>query len=353
MKYAMNEVKLDMANYRHYWRGQPKVGKSTLFRDLIIHAYGDAKYGLLLSMGQELGFKSLTNLFAHSCPEWADFVDTVDDLVENKSENEFKILGLDTVDELVEMSEREVMRLHRVSKNESASSINASHGGYGAGKRMARTLIEKQIARLERAGYGMIYISHTKVKDINEKATDQAYQQLTGALEFAYDAIFSDRADVMAMMVTESSVKDERLKESSRYIYLRATNFIDAGSRLPNLPEKIELSAKAYLDAINSALEKTSGKSGKEAEKARKQEEKVRVEEATKFSEEQKNEHYGEEEVSVEAYKEKMLEVAKGLSTEGKKLKKAELKRLGLPEGFTDIEDMETLKKIYGVLSRD
>lgn len=353
MKYQINEIKLDMANYRHYWRGTPKVGKTTLFRDLIIKAYGDAKHGLLISLGQEIGYKSLNDLYAHDAPEWSNFVDTVDDLVENKADNEFKVLALDTVDELVEMAEREVMRIHRVTKGEAASSINASHGGYGAGKRMARTLIEKQIARLERAGYGMIYISHTKVKDITEKSTEQAYQQLTGALEFAYDAIFSDRADIMAMMVTESNVKDERLKESSRYIYLRATNFIDAGSRMANLPEKIELSAEAYLDAINTALEKTSGKSGAEAKKVRKQEEKIRSEQAETFSKQQKKEHYGEDGASLAEYKNNVLEIAKGLSSENKALKKAELKRLGLPENFTEVEDMEVLQKVHGVLIRD
>jgi hypothetical protein len=352
MKYQKNEIRLDLCSYRHYWRGQPKVGKSSLFRDLVLKAYGDAKFGLLLSMGQEIGYKSLDNLFAHDCPEWGDFVDTVDDLVEHKDENEFKLLAIDTVDELVEMAERRVMEKHRIAKGEAASSINASHGGYGAGKRMARSLIEEQIAKLERAGYGMIYISHTKVKDITEKSTDQAYQQLTGALEFAYDAVFADRADVMAMMVTESNVKDDRLTKSNRYIYLRATNFIDAGSRMPNLPEKIELTADAYINAIKTALEKTAGKTGAEAETIRKQEEKQRDEQAKEFSEKSKAERFGDD-IPVAEFKEKVLEIAKGMSKENQDLKRAELKRLGLPVKITEVEDMETLKKIYGVFNRD
>lgn len=351
MKGQLNTIKLDIANYRHYWRGQSKIGKTTLFRDIIIESYGSPKFGLLLSMGAEVGYKSLDTIMVQDNPEWYDFVDTVDDLVENKKDNEYKILGIDTVDELVEMAERRVLEIHRATKGESASSLNAALGGFGAGKKKARSLIEEQIAKLERAGYGMIYIGHTKVKDITEKSTDVAYQQLTGSLEFAYDAIFADRADIMAMIVTESTAKDDRLNKSERYIYLRGTSFIDAGSRMENLPEKIVLGAKEYIAAINDALEKTSGKTGSEAKTIRKQEEKVREQEGNSFAEKETKEHYGDTK-DIQAYKDTMLELAKSFSADAKALKKAELDRLNLPINFKDIDDMEILKKIYGILSR-
>lgn len=342
MEFKKNTIQLDLASYRHYWRGEAKVGKTSLFRDLVIEAYGDAKYGLLLSIGQEIGYKALDNLYAHDCPTWADLKEVVEDLVTNKAENEFKILALDTVDELVEIAEKEVLRLHFMQKQESATSINSALGGYGAGKKKARSLVEDIIAKLERAGYGMIYISHTKIKDITEKATELAYQQLTGALEFSYDAIFSDRADVMAMFTTESQIKDERLKSSVRYIYFRSTNFINAGSRMANLPERIELSAKNYVQTIHTALETSSGVTGKDATKARKQEEKTRAEEAKKFI---------EKDGQVEKFRTELMALAKSLTPDMIKLKKAELETAGLPQKFTDVEDMETLNKIHSILS--
>lgn len=342
MDYKKNTIQLDLASYRHYWRGQAKVGKTSLFRDLVVELYGDAKYGLLLSIGQEIGYKALDNLYAHDCPEWVDLVEVVDDLTDNKKSNEFKILAIDTVDELIELAEKEVLAIHRREKSTDATSINAALGGYGAGKKKARSLVENIISKLERAGYGMIYVSHVKVKDITEKATDVAYQQLTGALEFSYDAIFSDRADVMAMFVTESETKDERLKSSKRYIYFRSTNFIDAGSRLSNLPEKIELNAKNYISAINSALETSSGVSGKDAVKARKQEEKIREEKADSMIEEKK---------AVESFRKEVLSFAKGLSPEVIKVKKEELLGKGLPVKFADVEDMKVLKSIHEVLT--
>ena len=84
MKYTKNVLKVDISNFRHYWRGIPKIGKTTLFRDLLVESYGDTKFGLLISPGNETGYKALSDIVAHETPTWEDFVETVDDLVENK-----------------------------------------------------------------------------------------------------------------------------------------------------------------------------------------------------------------------------------------------------------------------------
>jgi hypothetical protein len=355
MKYSLNTIKLDIAHYRHYWRGTPKVGKTTAFRDLVIEAYGKPEFGMLISMGYEEGYKTLDNLYAQSCPTWGDFVDVVEDLVENKNENTFKILALDTVDELVEMAERKVMEIHRITKGEAISSINAALGGYGAGKKKARQLIEEQIGKLELAGYGMVYIGHTKTKDMKEKLSDEAYQMITGSLEFAYDAIFADRADFMPMFIEEVEIKDERKTASKRVIYFRGTDFVDAGSRLSGefLPEKINLDAKEYINAITVALEKSTGKTSKEIDALRKKEEKEYSERAIAFSEKEKNKNTVDSLVGVEEFRAEVLNYAKSMSKEVSSLKKQELERKGLPLQFSQIDDMETLKKIYRVLKAD
>lgn len=351
MDYQLNKVKLDLASYRHYWRGTPGSGKTSTFRDLIIEEYSDPYYGLLISLGQEIGYKALDNLVVKDCPDWGSFTDVVEDLVENKEENKFKLLCLDTVDELVEMAERKVLQIHRQQKGESAVSINASLGGYGAGKKKARSLIEEQIAKLERAGYGMVYISHSKLRDVNEKSTDQTYQMLTGALEFAYDAIFADRADIMAMFTVESNVVKERVTDSQRWMYFRSNNFIDAKSRFAYVPERAELSAKNYIKVLKEALEKSGGVSGKEAEKIRKEEVSERQEKAETFIKEVKTEKYPN--LTLEQYQNEVLDYAKTLSPEIREVKKAELKRKGLSTNFKEIDDMETLKKVRAILAAE
>ena len=153
MKYVLNEPKVALESFRHYLRGTKKVGKSSLFRDLIIEYYGDPKYGLMIAPGNETGFKALDNLYAVEAPTWEDFCDVVDDLVLNKDDNEFKIVAIDTVDELIAIAEEKVLKIHYQRKGEKATSINGALGGYGAGKKMLRKLINDKIKELESAGY--------------------------------------------------------------------------------------------------------------------------------------------------------------------------------------------------------
>ncbi len=355
LKYEVNKIQVNLANYRHYLRGQPKLGKTTFFRDFIMELYGDPKYGLLISLGQESGYKALSNLTVMPAPDWYTFVEIVDDLVEHPEDNEFKFVCLDTVDRGFEIAEKRVLDIHRATKGEIATSIDAALGGYAKGKAKAKSILEEQVSRLENAGYGQFWIGHTKLKQLGDQVTDTVYEKVTGSLEFKYDGLFSDRADFMPMLATESvATKEEKLKESKRFIYFRSTLGIDAGSRIEakHFPEKIEYSAKGYIDTVTKALESAAGVSGKKAEEKRKEEEVSRVESGKKFSESQKVERYGDENEDLESLKKKTLELAKSLSEDDAKLKREELKTLGLTVKFSTVEDIEELKKIHAVFSR-
>jgi hypothetical protein len=85
------------------------------------------------------------------------------------------------------------------------------------------------------------------------------------------------------MIVYESVAKNKELKEQKRLMYFRSTPEVDAGSRIGEefFPEKIEYSAKGYIDTVTKALELAAGVSGKKAQEIRKQEEVVRE---TEFS---------------------------------------------------------------------
>lgn len=357
LKYEVNKIQINLANYRHYWRGIPKIGKTSLFRDFIMELYGDPKYGLLISLGQENGYKALKNVTAIDAPDWYSFVEIVDDLVENPSDNEFKFICLDTVDRGFEIAEKRVLDIHRAQKGEIATSIDGALGGFAKGKNKAKLLFEEQVARLEFAGYGQIWIGHTKSKQLGDQVTETVYEKITGSLEFKYDGLFSDRADVSAILATESVAKDEKLKDVKRYIYFRSTANVDAGARIDQqyFPEKVEYSAKNYISAVTKALEDLAGVSGKSAEKQRNQEQEKLAESGKKFSEKQKEEHYGETPTSenLVEYKAKMMKFIKELSAEDQNLKKEELVKAGLPSKFSAVEDIEVLKKIYAILSRN
>ena len=355
MKYTKNVLKTDLGAYRHYWRGIPKIGKTTLFRDVVIEAYGDSKYGLLISAGTETGYKALSDIVAVEAPTWEDFVAIVDDLVEEKQDNEFRLIGLDTVDELVSIASDKVLKVHYQRKGEKVFTLNAALGGFGQGHIMVQDLINDQIHRLELAGYGLVFISHTKIKEIKGKTEEDTYSQLTSNMESRFDKIFSDKADLICTFMVVKNVKDNKLEGTSRYIFFRNDGFVDAGSRFSNMPEKVEMSAKNYLEAFNQGVASSFGKpmDQKEIDKMRKQEVAKRDAEAAKYIEKAKtgNVENADSLKTTEDYINLIDQEIASLDKEGKRQKQEELKSHNVPTKYKEVTDIEVLKTILKVVS--
>lgn len=289
-KYMPNIIKTDFASYRHFWRGTPKIGKTTMFRDVVEHEYGDAKHGLLISLGNETGYKAIPRIYAVEAREWKDFTDIVDDLVENKNENEFKVIAIDTVDELIELATERTLKVHFIRKSEKIDSINKALGGFGNGQKYVQRIVNEEIRKIESAGYGLIFIGHTKVKDIIEKGMEEPYQQLTSNLESRYSKIFNDKADIIATFYEDRAVSGDDELVSTRYIYFRSDGFVDAGSRFPDIPVRVEMSAENYVDAFNFGVRASSGGlSDKVIKKMKDEEVKIREEKGSEYSEKAKS----------------------------------------------------------------
>ena len=252
----VNTVKCDIGSYIHYWRGIKKVGKTTLFYNLIQEQYdGDLSKGLLISVGNETGVNALDGLYYTEAETWSDLSEAVDELAENKDENQFEMVALDTVDEVISLAMQEVKRLHKKIKGQSAE-FNACFGGYGAPRQKVTELVDELLAKLKKAGYGIILIGHTRVRDIKEKNGDE-YQQLTSNLSSDYDGIFANKADIVATIVVEKDIDENKhINGTTRYIYFRSDGFVDAGGRFADMPEKIEYGAKEYIQAFEEGVRK-------------------------------------------------------------------------------------------------
>lgn len=253
IQFKKNQVKCDIGSYIHYWRGLKKSGKTTLFYNLIKAQYGNLDKGLLISIGDEIGYQALDGLVYIEAPTWESLVEIFDDLVENKEDNDFELLGLDTVDEMVKLAQAEVKRLHKKAKGTSVE-FNACFGGYGAPRKKVEELIDEQLARLRRAGYGLIYIGHTRIRDVKEKNGDE-YQQLTSNLSADYDGIFSNKADIVMTISIEKNIDENKhVDGTTRYMYFRSDGFVDAGGRFAEMPERVEYGADNYIKAFEKGV---------------------------------------------------------------------------------------------------
>lgn len=292
--WGKNKVKVDIASYMHYIRGEKKVGKTTLFYELVKHiGKGDTSKGLLISVGDEDGYKALDDLIVAKAESWDDFIEIVDELINDRKGNDFKFIAIDTVDELVKIATKEVMDLHKRKNGKKAESLNAALGGYGAGRAKVKELIGDEVARLKSA-YGLFCIGHTKIRDITEKGAGEAYQQLTTSLNFDYDSIFADKADIIATVSVEKNIVDVeefelgkgktkkvgQLGGVTRWIHLRDDGYnVDCGARFGKIVDKVELSAANYVEAIEEAIKKASNKTDDELKTEAEIEEKSKIEE--------------------------------------------------------------------------
>lgn len=352
-----NEVSVDLAHYRHYWRAPKKWGKTTLFAKLVMELYGSMDRALLISCGNERGYSALDSLMYVDCPEWTTLMEVVDELVENKEDNSFALLGFDTVDELVAMAQREVIRLD-FRKTGERKEFNACLGGYGAGRKKVEELINSIITRLGDCGYGLIFIGHTKIRDIKEKNGDE-YQMLTSNLSSDYDGIFANKADICMMGTIEKSIDGGFVQEAERYMVFRGDGYIDAGGRFADIESKVEVSAKNYIKTVTDAIKKsiTSHEATDEyIETKRKQEHKEKEEFYKANKERLMQEDPGMDDVesevdTCEQLKAEIDRVVAGYDTETKRALQGKLKVAGLPVNYKKQTDPEILTQILSIVA--
>ena len=68
MGFKLNRIKADLKAYPPYLiMGESKVGKSTLFRDLVLYNYKTPTKGLLLSIADENGYYALDQFTGRRC----------------------------------------------------------------------------------------------------------------------------------------------------------------------------------------------------------------------------------------------------------------------------------------------
>ena len=342
-KMKVNTVSMDFRNYYYYIKGVPKSGKTTMFRDLILELYKNPEAGLLISLGDEQGYKALDNINAVDCEDWGEFEEIVDDLIENYNEyRDIKIIAIDTVDELIRLAEEETCDASRRASGKKCT-MNSAFGGYGGGRKYLQKIVTEKIAMLKRL-YGIVCIGHTKLKTVTEQGMDetQQYQQLDSNLTADYDAIFTNKADIVAIANVERDIdsKSKRVNETKRWLYFRNNGFINAGGRFPNIVERVEFTAKNFIEAVEDAIKNsmTNPMADKDFEKAKQQEMKANEEKAQEFA----DNYVANVEVSVDDLKALIKSTGE---TDRKKLV-AKVKELGIDMKNLENEDKSKLKEL-------
>lgn len=258
-----NIPKVDLKDYMFLISGQPKSGKTSLFKE-ICDSFPEENVGLLIAFEQ--GYKHL-NINTVNIEKWIDFKQLADELIKNRNSVPYRFIGLDTIDELAKRAEEYVIaewdRLNPTKRARDIDSVGSKDGqsaGFGKGHKKVGEEVSNIIRRLKNAGYGIMAIAHSKEKSI-EQQDGQKFDVVQMSGSPSVRNVFVNDADFM-IFVTSERVKTTDGVEVRRWMVLRNDGYIEAGSRFEDLPERIEYNVNNLIEVFKNAVTSALNKQG-------------------------------------------------------------------------------------------
>ena len=267
MAFKMNQIKASLNSYPQVClMGTPKIGKTTFFRDLVLYEYKNPTKGLLISCGSEEGYHALDQLQVAVASSWSGdydedtdsqgLVSIVDEVIDTRKETGIQIVAFDTLDTMADLAEAEVCRLWaREAKIPVKNvTINSAFGGYGKGLDKEIDLILEQIARLRAVGIAVFILSHTKLKEKSDMYSGEKYEQITNNLQNKLFTAVESGAQMVCTAIMERDIQNGKITNERRRLYLVRTSQVDAGCRFPGMPESIEFTPEAFMNAFRQGV---------------------------------------------------------------------------------------------------
>jgi len=306
-----NEIKIDPLKYNICLLGEPKIGKTTIIKEVCEKLAGESGY-IFLEMNGEAGADAIQGIVYEDCDDWDTVEEIVDDIIENKTTDykDLKVIVMDTYDGWIKLAESESIRLWNSSHSDKrADSIDASWNGFQKGQAKAFELMFDIMVRLRKVGVAVIVIGHVKNRELIDAATGITYQTLTSDVEKIYFNLLKKKMHFLGLayydrtiitektgkknVVTKKEITVNKVTEQSRKIKFRDDNMaLDSGSRFAEIAEEIPMTSDDFISALTEAIKAEQSKSDKTWEQAKKEQE---AEEYEKLKEIEKTEQISKE----------------------------------------------------------
>lgn len=114
-----NKIKVNPLDYNTGIIGESGIGKTTLAKEVCEKLVGEDGY-IILNIGKEDGIDAIPNASYEDVPDWTTFDEITKDIIKNRTTDyaDLKVLVYDTFDELIKITEPEVIRLHNKANPE-------------------------------------------------------------------------------------------------------------------------------------------------------------------------------------------------------------------------------------------
>lgn len=280
-----NEIKVDLLKYNICILGEPKIGKTSIVKNMLEKLGGNDSY-IFLEMAGEAGADAIDGIVYEDCDTWEDVTDIIDDIEDNKSTDyaELKAVVIDTYDGWIKLAQEEaISEWNTKHPDKRADTIDAAWNGFQKGQAKAFDLMFEIITRLRKIGVATIIIGHVKNREMTDIATGTTYQTLTSDVEKVYFNLLKKKMHFLALAYYDRTIikektgkknivtkKDEivgRVTSESRKIKFRDDNMaLDSGSRFADIVEEIDFDVDELIKAMTDAIKSEAEKGGKKIE---------------------------------------------------------------------------------------
>lgn len=281
-----NTISSNLWDYNIGLLGESGIGKTTTMSKVCELLVGDEGY-VVLNMGKEDGVACLENVPYIDIPDWKVFDETTKEFITNKQVDypELKIILVDTIDQLFEITEPETVRRWNVENRnkkdfQPVKTLNASWGGFGRGEDKTIEIILNRLWELKKSGYAIWFCGHTKTRDIIDPISNESYTTLTTNMMQKYFNGIKSKFHLIGIacidreiakektgrknIVNKQDITVNKVKSETRKIVFRDDNYsVDSKSRFAEIVNEIPLDAEVFIKAMQDAIAKEKAKKKK------------------------------------------------------------------------------------------
>ena len=338
----------------------------------ILKREGGIDTGLLLAF--ERGYNMLPGINVIDIEDWAHFVEVVD-MLEDDNEG-FQYIAIDTVDIAGKWCTEYILR--KQGRKDGKKYEQLSDIPFGKAYDLLETEFSEQMSRLERAGFGLFFITHDKDRTVKEKSGLE-YEKTTMSVSSRAGDYVKNSSDFLIFIDVES-VRESELKQNAedeteeseetegkkskrskkdkkkkgkksnkivenRIIRFRGDGTTEAGGRITEIPETIPYDVELFLETIKKAIldqakliEQIPSKPSTPVEKAKPK--------PTIKKQEEVEEVDAEHEAELKEVKQELADIISDMDKDEKKeIGKTFKERLGILD-YRKSDNLEELKKI-------
>lgn len=231
-------ISRDLSGYITYIYGAPKVGKTTLARDM----------GALI-VACEDGTRALTGAYVQKAKNWSDIRALMRFCKDERIKERYKAIAFDTIDVCANFAKKYVCAQLDIQ--------TLGEGGWAKnGWSTFKEELEEVFRTITMEGYAVLFISHDKTEEVT-RPDGTKFTRIVPTAQSSLNTIIKNMADIIAYGYFDPMTQE-------RYMMLRSLDgMADVGCRFQYIEPKIPFGYKSLVDALNKAIDKEEEMGGK------------------------------------------------------------------------------------------